>query len=305
VGKFVRSFRVFARELIRAQSAAATVSPNRPLIGLALGGGFARGLAHIGVLKVLEENRIPVDFVAGTSVGAIVGAAYCSGISPREMEEIAALVRFRDFARWTVSPLGLCSNDRMTVFLKRLLKARTFEELQIPLAVSATDVLSGEGCVFRSGTLVDAVRASCAYPGMFLPVSINGRLYVDGMLAHAVPTVPLREMGAERVLAVHLISHWLMRDPRHVFDIIGQCFSIAQARMTALWQNAADLILTPDVCGFTYDCFDRAPELIASGERAARAALPALLPLLKRESLISASGNAAKLGELADKPQAA
>jgi NTE family protein len=250
---------------------------SRPRIGLALGGGFARGLAHIGVLKVLDENRIPIDFVAGTSVGSIIGAAYCSGTSARELEEIAGLVKFRDFARFTISRLGLCSNDRMAALLQRVLKAKTFEELRIPLAVTATDFATGEGKVWRSGPLVDPVRASCAYPAMFLPVAVDGRLYVDGLLTHAVPTVPLREMGADRVLAVYLTAHWVnVHGPRHVFDVIGQCFSIAQSKMCGMWQSSADLVLTPDVRGLGYDAFEQAMALVDSGVRAAREALPTL-----------------------------
>ena len=277
VVKIFRSFRAFAREFTRTRLDEPQPA-KRPLVGLALGGGFARGLAHIGVLKVLEENNIPIDFVAGTSVGSVIGAAYCSGISAKELEEIAKLVRFRDFARWTLSRLGFVSNDRMAQFLERFLKCKSFEELRIPLAVAATDFVTGDAKVFTSGPLVDPVRASCAYPGMFLPVNIDGRLYVDGLLAHAVPTVPLREMGAERVLAVYLSAHWVnLEGPRHVFDVIGQCFSIAQAKMSSLWQSAADLILTPDVRGFSYDGFDQAKQLIANGEAAAREALPTLL----------------------------
>jgi NTE family protein len=110
---------------------------------------------------------------------------------------------------------------------------------------------------------------------MFLPVNVGGRLLVDGMLSHAVPTVPLREMGAERVIAVYLSAHWVnLNGPRHVFDVIGQCFSIAQQKMCGLWQAAADVVLEPDVRGFAYDAFERAPELIRAGEAAARAALP-------------------------------
>jgi NTE family protein len=278
LNKIARSVRAFARGLQRISDVPlALAAPETPTVGLALGGGFARGLAHIGILKVLEEEGIPVNFIAGTSVGSVIGAAYCSGISARELEEIAALVRFKDFARWTLSRYGFASNDRMARFLNKMLRCRTFEDLKIPLAVAATDFTSGEGVVFRSGPLVDAVRASCAYPGMFLPVNINGRLLVDGMLAHAVPTVPLREMGAQRVIAVYLSAHWVNLDgPRHIFDVIGQCFSIAQSRMCGLWEGAADAILQPDVSGFSYDGFDRAPELIRAGEQAARAALPAI-----------------------------
>ncbi len=277
--KISRSVRAFARGLKRMSEAppAEAATPPTPRFGIALGGGFARGLAHIGVLKVFEEEGIPIHFIAGTSVGSVIGAAYCSGISAKELEEIAALVRFKDFARWTLSRYGLASNDRMRTFLSKMLKCQTFEELKIPLAVAATDFASGEGVVFRSGPLVDAVRASCAYPGMFRPVEIGGRLMVDGLLAHAVPTVPLREMGAERVVAVYLSAHWVnLEGPRHIFDVIGQCFSIAQAKMCGLWEAAADVVLQPDVRGFSYDGFVRAPELIRSGEVAARAALPTI-----------------------------
>ena len=278
--RLARSVRAFYRGFSRTSPEAGVGSQiAQPTIGVALGGGFARGLAHIGVLKVLEAEHIPVRLVAGTSVGAVIGATYCSGMSPKEMEEIAALVRFKDFARWTLSRYGLATNDRMTHFLDRILKVRTFEELRLPLAVAATDFVSGEGVVFRSGPLVDPVRASCAYPGMFLPVNVNGRLMVDGLLAHAVPTRPLREMGASRVVAVNLAAHWVQEGgggPRHIFDVIGQCFSIAQQQMCQFWQAAADVIIEPDVRGFGYDEFERATALIRAGEEAARQALPVI-----------------------------
>jgi NTE family protein len=143
------------------------------------------------------------------------------------------------------------------------------------LAVTATDFSTGDGVVFHSGPLVDPVRASCAYPGMFLPVKIRGRLLVDGMLAHAVPSVPLREMGAERVLAVHLKGHWANEDgPRHLFDVIGQCFSIAQEMNCGVWKQAADLVIQPDVNGYKYDAFEHSAELVRAGEVVTRAALP-------------------------------
>ncbi len=273
--KIVRTFRAFTREFTRIPEIPQTTSYARPKLGIALGGGFARGICHIGALKVLEEEGIPVDFVAGTSVGSIIGAAYCSGVSSKELEEIAALVRFKDFARWTLSRYGFCTNDRMDRFLAKVVQVKTFEELKKPLAVAATDFTTGDPVVFRSGSLVDAIRASCAYPGMFLPVQLNGRLLVDGMLAHAVPTPPLREMGADKVIGIYLSAHWVrMNGPRHLFDVIGQCFSIAQAKMSEGWKREADLVIEPDVNGFAFDCFERTPELIKSGEDAMRAILP-------------------------------
>src|SRR5262249_13983471 len=120
-------------------------------------------------------------------------------------------------------------------------------------------------------------RASCAYPGMFLPVNINGQLLVDGMLAHAVPTRPLKEMGADRVLAVQLKGRWSRKQgPRHVFDVIGQCFAIAQDLNCDLWKKSADLVVEPDVSGYEFDDFERAADLINAGEMAMRASLPDL-----------------------------
>jgi NTE family protein len=240
-----------------------------------LGGGFARGIAHIGVLKVLEEENIPVGAIAGTSVGALIGACYCSGLSLAEMDELARNTRFTSFARWTLSRYGFASNDRMISFLTRTLKCQTFENLRIPLGVTATDFNTGEGVVFHSGSIIDPVRASCAYPGMFLPVEIRGRHLVDGMLSYPVPTRPLREMGADRIIAVHLKGTWANGSPpRHVFDVIGQSFAIAQDAMSGLWRQAADLVIEPDVAGFAYDDFKRSADLIRVGEAAMRAVLP-------------------------------
>lgn len=274
--KIVRSVRALGRELARQTVPEAPAEPaRRPKVGIALGGGFARGLAHIGVLKVLEEENIPVDFIAGTSVGSVIGAAYASGISAKELEEIAALVRFKDFSRWTFSRFGLFSNDKMSIFLRKVLRCKTFEELKIPLAIAATDIVTGDPTVFTQGELIDPVRASCAYPGMFQPVKIGNQLLVDGLLAHSVPAMPLRDMGAERVISVHLAAHWVKPGgPRHVFDVIGQCFSIAQERMCGPWKAASDIVLEPAIGEFAYDDFVRAPDLIRCGEVTARAALP-------------------------------
>jgi NTE family protein len=223
-----------------------------------LGGGFARGVAHIGVLKVFEEEKIPIDFVAGTSVGAVVGALYCSGVSAKELEEVAAIMKFNQFARFSLSRMGFWSNDRLGVMLQRMLKVHTFEELRIPLAVTATDFVSGDPVIFTSGSLIDPVRASCAYPSFFQPVNVNGRLMID-----------------DKVCAVYFNSHWVGETgPRHFMDIIGQCFSIAQANVCPIWQANADVVLEPNVSGFAYDAFNRASDLVKAGEEVARAALP-------------------------------
>ena len=301
LAKVVRGFRAFTDAFVHPPEPAAPSA--RPRIGLALGGGFARGLAHVGVMKVLEEEGIPVDYVAGTSVGAVIGAMYCSGVSVREMVEVAGLVRFRDFARWTVSRFGFCSNDRMVPFLAKLIKCAKFEDLKTPLIVTATDFITGEPVLFRSGPLVDAIRASCAYPGMFLPVNVNGRLLVDGLLAYPVPSEPLKQAGADRIISVYLSAHWVNgKGPRHIFDVIGQCFSIAQSKMSAAWQAASDVVLTPDVAGIGYDQFERASELIAAGEKVAREAIPQLKAWLESPDAIASP--LSRLPKLAQQPAA-
>ncbi|MGC2197359.1 MAG: patatin-like phospholipase family protein [Terriglobales bacterium] len=302
VKKIIRSVQAFGRELSRL-SVAPEMASGRPGIGIALGGGFARGIAHVGVLKVLEEEKIPIDFIAGTSVGALIGAAYCSGVTPAELEVIARRVRFKTFARWTLSRHGFATNQRMIGFLQSILKVKSFEELRIPLAVTATDLSTGEGVVFHSGPLVEPVRASCAYPGMFLPVNIRGRWLVDGMLAHAVPTRPLVEMGAKRVLAVHLKGRWSNgKEPRHLFDVIGQCFAIAQDMCSSQWKEAADLVIEPDVHGFEYDAFVHTTALIKAGETATRAALPALRKWIETRQPVGQARAARALVQAATMP---
>jgi len=279
LSKIVRSVKAFSKELTRPTTPevqSITTDWKRPKIGLAFGGGFARGLAHIGVLKVFEEENLPVDFIAGTSVGSVIGACYCSGISAKELEEIAAIIRFKDIGRYTLSRFGFVSNDRMAGLLNKILKVKTFEELRLPLAIAATDFVTGEPVTFREGGLVDAVRASCAYPGMFLPVKVNGRLLVDGLLSHVVPAPPLKEMGADKILAVSLSAHWCnsTTGPRHVFDVIGQCFSIAAEKMSGTWKGDTDIIIEPDIACFGYDDFARASDLVKVGEKATREVLP-------------------------------
>jgi len=151
----------------------------------------------------------------------------------------------------------------------------------MPFAVTASDVRIGEPVVFTKGPLADPICASCAYPGMFLAVEVEGRSLIDGMLAYSVPTTPLREMGAELVIGVYPSADRSRQPaPRHIFEVIAQCFSIAEAKMSNLWKKDADMVIEPDIKGFSIDCFDRAKELIANGEKATRAALAQLRRLL-------------------------
>lgn len=247
-----------------------------PRVGLALGGGFARGISHIGVLKVLQQNRVPIDCIAGTSVGALIAAAYACGTPLEAMERQAAATQFKDFARWTLSWLGLATNERLEDYLQRFCAVTRFEEMETPLAIVATDLGTGEPVYFTQGELGPPLRASCAYPGLFLPVEHDGRILVDGFLAAPVPVDAVRQMGAKFVIAVFLESSPEDVKPKNMVDVIGRSFAIMQRHAYKDWRRRANVVIEPDVGHFEWDDFQQAPELIAAGEAAARAALPRL-----------------------------
>lgn len=252
-----------------------------PRIGLALGGGFARGLAHIGVLKVLAENGIPISGIAGISVGSIVGATFASGTSPAEMGEKARSIRWRSFARWTLDRLGLATNLPMRNMLKDLLHCTTFEELRVPLRVVATNISNGQPVVFSSGDLIEPLRASCSFPGLFLPVEYQGLMLVDGAVVGSIAIDPLRQMGLERIVVVSLNASNGGHLPTNMFQVIGQAFQIAQNQNVTTWRAGCDVIIEPEVGQFAWDDYARMDELIDAGEAAAKQALPALRRLLE------------------------
>jgi NTE family protein len=246
----------------------------RPRIGLALGGGFARGIAHVGVLRVLQEHEIPIDFIAGTSVGALIATAYASGSTIEEMEYQGAATRFRDFGRWTISRMGMASNERLEDFIRRFTSLHHFEDMKTPLGIVATDLLSGESVHFTKGEIGPALRASCAYPGLFLPIEVDDRVLVDGFLTEAVPAVCVRDMGADFVIAVHLEPGLLANKPRNTIEVISRSFSIIQSNSHQPWRDATDILIEPDVHSILWDEFVKTPALVAAGAEATKAALP-------------------------------
>jgi NTE family protein len=257
----------------------------RPRIGVALGGGFARGIAHLGVLRVFQEENIPVDYLTGTSAGALLAISYASGHTIPEIERQARATRFKDFGNWKLSWLGLASNQKLEHYPRKFLGVSTFEDLKIPLAIAATDLGTGEAVYFSHGQLGPALRASCAYPGMFVPVEIEGRMLVDGFLAAPVPVDAARSIGADLVIAVFLEAA-NNRTPSSIVDVIGLSFAILQRHADLEWRARADIIIEPVVKDFLWDDFEKTSELMAAGEAAARAALPKI-----RAAIASKAGN--------------
>jgi NTE family protein len=254
----------------------------RPGIALALGGGFARGFAHLGVLKVLEQNHIPISHIAGTSVGSVFGAAYASGASLARILATSRTIRFRDIARWSVSRLGLASNHRLADLIERVFDSTQFEDMKIPLAVVATNLATGDPVVFRQGPLVEAIRASCAFPGLFEPIQIGTRCLADGGLVAPVPTQAARQLGGSIVVGVSVgVQDGYRGAPKNMFQVVARAVSAAQKHQLDTWERHADLVIRPDVNSLAWDDFERAGEAIEAGAAAAQLALPRIQKLLK------------------------
>jgi NTE family protein len=230
-------------------------------IGLALSGGAVRGMAHIGVVEVLERYGVPIDFVAGTSAGALLGAVYCAGLGVEAIKRLSAEVRWQKLARPILSKRGLFSFDPLQVWLEELLENRAFADMAIPFAAVATDMRTGEAVVLREGPLAPAVRASCSVPGVFAPLEYNGRLLGDGAMVNNLPVSVVREMGADYVIGVDVNETWIKLWEIGKTRVKQRFFQVNNA--------AADCLITPRLAGYSYVNFLARERLIEAGMRAA------------------------------------
>ena len=252
-----------------------------PKVGLALGGGFARGIAHLGVLHALDQNKVPIDCIVGTSAGALAGLAFASGLPFDEVVRRAAAIKFGNFGQWRFSWMGLASNERLEHYPEKFLGIQTFEELTYPLTIAATDLMTGEAVYYNSGPLGPPLRGSCAYPALFQPVEYQGRLLVDGFVAAAVPVEGARKMGADVVISVVLEAESLEK-PRTVIDVIGRSFSIVRLQADMAWEAKSEVVISPRVREFAWDDFLKTPLIVAAGEEAAIEALPRIQEAIRR-----------------------
>ncbi|MEP7270951.1 MAG: patatin-like phospholipase family protein [Acidobacteriota bacterium] len=241
----------------------------RPKVGLALGGGMARGTAHIGVLRVLERHGIPIDLIAGTSVGSLIGGAYAAGLSPDQINDFARTIRWSDLGRVTVSRLGFYSNARTEDYVRAKFPVTEFDKLRLPFGAVATDIQSGKMVVFTEGSVPLAIRASCAMPIYYVPVPVNGRLLVDGGVVGHLPASVARIMGADIVIAVDVNSqHRPIAPPTNLFTIMSQSLSImGRSTVSYLYQDA-DIVIIPKIGHIRPDDLRKAPEMIEAGEKA-------------------------------------
>jgi NTE family protein len=246
----------------------------RARVGLALGGGAARGFAHVGVIRALEQAGIVPDVIAGTSAGAVVGAIYAAGYSSADLLRIAGQLEQSSVRDLTLPDRGFIRGERLQAFVNRAVQDRPIERLRIRFAAVATDLASGEAVTFRSGDTGLAVRASSAVPGVFQPVTVGGRTLVDGGLTHPVPVAAARSLGAEVVIAVDISRPPEAGRVGDSIDVILQTFSIMGRAIAAQALREADVVIRPPVGRVGPTDFDSRQYAIGEGERAARTALP-------------------------------
>jgi NTE family protein len=257
----------------------------RPLVGLALSGGAARGIAHVGVLRALAEHAIPIDCVAGTSAGSLVGGALASGMPLDEIEALGKSMRWRDLGRVTLSRLGVQSNERLVEYLRARLPVTRFEELPLPFAAVATDLNSGAAVVMRDeGDLLFAIRASCAIPGWYVPVTDEaGRQLVDGGLVANIPSAAARGLGAELVIAVDVNAEGatFLGPPQSIIGVVLQSMMLVQRAASLAQLQEADLIIRPRVGHIRWDEMTRAEELLGAGYEAGVENIDAIKQLIE------------------------
>ena len=256
-----------------------TVSHTAPkpkaTVALALGGGASKGFAHIGIIKVLKENNIPVKIVTGTSAGSIVGSMYASGMSPDRLELEAEILGKTDLVDLTLSTSGFIKGEKLQNYINRKVGNRPMQQFPIKFAAVATDFESGKPVVFNVGNAGQAVRASASIPNVFQPVVIGNRKYVDGGLSQPVPVSAAKKMGANFIIAVDISARPAKNVNQGMFSYLDQTFNVMS--QTALRQELgqANVVIKPQVLELgSVGGFDQKQRAIQLGEQAARAALP-------------------------------
>jgi NTE family protein len=263
---------------------------DRLRIGLALSGGAARGIAHIGVLRALEENAIPIDAIAGASAGALVGGSYAAGLTISQLEDMSRKFRWRHTARLSFSRLGLQSNARMEGFLRARLPVTRFEELTIPFGAMVTDLRNGTPVVLRdTGDVPFAIRASCCLPALYVPCRHpDGRWFVDGGLVANLPISYVRDLGADFVIAVDVGADGarFMEFPRTALGVLTQTF-VAVERIVSNQEKAnADLIIVPKIGHIRWDETRRADEFVKAGYEAAIESMDGIKSLIEARAAL-------------------
>lgn len=269
-----------------AAPAALPVEDQAGGITLALGGGFSRGFAHLGVLEVLEQEKMPIAAIVGTSIGGLLGAAYAEGISVRDLCDLGRQVKIRDFLRFRHS--GNSSSeprkDCLGKFVREWFHTERVEELAIPTAIVTTNLDTGAPFIFSQGPVETAIRATCAFPGLVKPVEYEGHLLADGCIVAPVPTQIAARIAGGCVVGVSVAHTDSTPSPESVVRVLDSHWRAAhRMALEPSWSREADILLEPDVCHIGWNDFSRVDEAFAKGAEAMRRALPFLRETLARQ----------------------
>jgi NTE family protein len=241
----------------------------RKKIGLALGGGAVFGAAHVGVLRAIEEKKIDISYISGTSIGALVAALWAFGIGWGKIAGLAKDTKWLDISSLSLSKFGILSNKGIRKLMNENIGESTFDDAKIPLAMIATDISNGEKVVLKSGNVADAVMASACIPGIFIPVEIDNRMLVDGGIVENIPLSPLEEMGAKYIIGVDLNSNHQYQKPKNILEVMLNSFHFTLMAAAKLQTEEADLLLQPDLSGYNRVDLNQVGDLIEIGYRLA------------------------------------
>lgn len=259
--------------------------PVRPAkIALALGAGASKGFAHIGVLKILEANKIPIHMIVGTSAGSFVGSLYAYGFNAFQLQKMSLTIEKGDIVDLTIPDNGFIKGEKLEEYINRMVSNTTIEKLRIPFYAVATDLMNGQEVIFGKGNTGTAVRASCSIPGVFRPVSIGGRLYADGGIVSPVAVDAARKMGADVVIAVDISSDIDSSQPQNTLETILKSISIMYAKIAGQQLSRADIVIKPKVSFIGSADFDKRHEAIIEGEKAALEQLPRIKEIVEKLS---------------------
>ncbi len=259
-------------------------------IAVVLGAGASKGFAHIGVLKILEANKVPIDMIVGTSAGSFVGSLYAYGYNAFQLQELSFAIERGDIVDFGIPDKGFIKGDALEEFINAKVKNTPVENLKIPFYAVATDVQSGEETIFSSGNTGKAVRASCSIPGVFMPAQIGNRLYADGGIVSPVAVEAARRLGADIVIAVDISYDIDNTLPEGTIDMILKSVSIMHSKIAATQIKRADVVIKPKVGNIGSSDFTKRHEAVLEGEKAATEALPEIqniITKLRQEGRVS------------------
>jgi len=254
--------------------------PKPAKIGLVLGAGSSKGFAHIGVLKILESNKIPIHMIVGTSVGSVIGSLYAYGYDAFQLQKLSFSIEKGDIVDLTIPDNGFIKGEKLEEFVNKTLKYTPIEKLKIPFYAVATDIQSGQEIVFGRGNTGQAVRASCSIPGVFRPVKIGDKMYVDGGVVSPVAVDAAKRFGADIVIAVDISTEVEQTFPGNTVETILQSLNIMYSKLASVQLSQANVVIKPKVGYIGSADFSKRHEAILEGEKAALEALPKIMEIV-------------------------